>query len=98
PRIHIQTRLVDDNYALISFIDNGPGISQDIMNRIFEPFFTTKPVGQGTGLGLSLSYQTITQYHNGSLECRSVPGESTSFVIKIPIRQKKDDSVLLLGS
>lgn len=98
PQIHIQTRLIDDDYALIRFTDNGPGISQDVMNRIFEPFFTTKPVGQGTGLGLSLSYQTITQHHNGSLECRSVPGQSTSFIIKIPIRQKRNDSVLLLGS
>lgn len=98
PQIHIQTQLVDDDYALISFTDNGPGISQEIMNRIFEPFFTTKPVGQGSGLGLSLSYQTITQYHGGSLECRSVPGESTNFIIKIPIHQKRNDSILLLGS
>ncbi|MBX2866312.1 MAG: response regulator [Leptolyngbyaceae cyanobacterium MAG.088] len=93
-QIHIQTRLLDDNAALISFTDNGPGISQEIMNRIFEPFFTTKPVGQGTGLGLSLSYQTITEYHGGSLECHSTPGQSTTFIIKIPLHQTKNASVL----
>lgn len=93
-QIHIQTRLLDDNAALISFTDNGPGISQEIMNRIFEPFFTTKLVGQGTGLGLSLSYQTITEYHGGSLECHSIPGQSTTFIIKIPLHQTKNASVL----
>lgn len=94
PQIHIQTQLLDNEYALICFTDNGPGIPQDVMNRMFEPFFTTKPVGQGTGLGLSLSYQTITEYHGGSLECRSTFGQSTSFIIKIPIHQKRDASLL----
>lgn len=96
-QIHIQTRLVNDDYALISFKDNGPGISQEVMNRIFEPFFTTKPVGQGTGLGLSLSYQTITEYHNGSLECWSTPGQSTTFIIKIPIHQPRDAASVIFG-
>lgn len=94
PQIHIQTQLIDGDYALISFTDNGPGISQKVMNRIFEPFFTTKPVGQGTGLGLSLSYQSITEYHGGGLECRSTLGQSTTFIITIPIHQAKDASVL----
>ncbi len=94
PQINIQTQLVDEDYALISFTDNGPGISQKVMNRIFEPFFTTKPVGQGTGLGLSLSYQSITEYHGGSLECRSTLGQFTTFTIKIPIHQTKDASLL----
>lgn len=87
PTIHIQTQSTKNQYALIRFTDNGPGIPEEVMNRIFEPFFTTKPVGQGTGLGLSLSYQIITEYHKGTLECYSSPHQSTSFTLKIPLCQ-----------
>ncbi|MEZ4904439.1 MAG: ATP-binding protein [Spirosomataceae bacterium] len=65
--------------------DNGAGISTDILPKIFQPFFTTKPTGEGTGLGLSLSYDIVTKGHRGSLEVESVEGEHTTFIIKLPI-------------
>lgn len=93
PTIHIQTQYTDNQEALIRFTNNGPEIPSDVIKRIFDPFFTTKPVGQGTGLGLSLSYQIITEYHGGSLECHSSSepsGEqSTSFTIKIPLHHTR---------
>jgi len=60
---------------------------EEIRQRIFDPFFTTKPVGKGTGMGMSISYQIITEKHGGKLECFSTPGEGTEFLIQIPIRQ-----------
>jgi signal transduction histidine kinase len=65
--------------------DNGPGMDDRVRPKIFDPFFTTKPVGQGKGLGLSVSYQIITQQHQGQLTCRSVPRQGTTFVITLPI-------------
>ncbi|NET53038.1 MAG: hypothetical protein F6K09_31535, partial [Merismopedia sp. SIO2A8] len=52
---------------------------------LFDPFFTTKPVGQGTGMGLSISYQIITERHGGTLTCQSTVGEGTAFTITIPL-------------
>ncbi|CCO24785.1 transporter substrate-binding domain-containing protein [Maridesulfovibrio hydrothermalis] len=69
----------------IEIEDNGPGMSEEVRNRVFEPFYTTKEVGQGTGLGLSVSYFIITDHHNGSLEVDSMAGQWTRFVIKLPI-------------
>jgi signal transduction histidine kinase len=63
--------------------DNGPGIPQKIVDKIFQPFFTTKPTGQGTGLGLSLSYDII-KAHRGELKVETKEGEGTEFIIKIP--------------
>jgi signal transduction histidine kinase len=54
---------------------------------LFDPFFTTKPVGKGTGMGLSISYQIVTERHGGSLRCLSAPGEGTEFIIEIPLQQ-----------
>lgn len=68
--------------------DNGCGISEDIKQRIFDPFFTTKPIGKGTGMGMSISYQTITEKHGGKLEFISQLKEGTEFLIQIPIRQE----------
>ncbi|MCU0339047.1 MAG: ATP-binding protein [Spirosomaceae bacterium] len=68
-----------------SVSDNGSGIPDDILPKIFQPFFTTKPTGQGTGLGLSLAYDIITKGHGGTIECESVEGEGTTFVVKLPI-------------
>jgi signal transduction histidine kinase len=72
-------------YAEIRVTDNGGGISQSIIGKIFQPFFTTKPTGQGTGLGLSLSYDIITKEHNGTIEVQSTEGEGSTFTIRLPI-------------
>lgn len=74
-----------DNKVEITVTDNGNGIPEDIRQKIFQPFFTTKPTGQGTGLGLSLSYDIITKGHSGALEVDTIPGEKTEFIISIPI-------------
>ena len=65
--------------------DNGSGIPENIKNKIFQPFFTTKPAGEGTGLGLSLSYDIITKGHGGKIKVRSGEGEGTEFTIILPI-------------
>lgn len=70
-------------FVLVYIIDNGPGIPDDIQDKIFDPFFTTKPVGKGTGLGLQVVRQIISQ-HNGKVEVKSVPGR-TEFKVCIPI-------------
>lgn len=87
PRIIIQTRLAGHHQAEILIADNGSGIPDAIRDRIFNPFFTTKPIGKGTGMGLSISYQIVTERHSGSLDCISLPGQGTTFVIKIPLIQ-----------
>jgi signal transduction histidine kinase len=69
--------------ALISVIDNGPGIPAEIKDKIFQPFFTTKPTGQGTGLGLSLSYD-IVKAHGGELKVETKEGDGTEFTILLP--------------
>jgi signal transduction histidine kinase len=66
--------------------DNGPGIPDGIKDKIFQPFFTTKPTGQGTGLGLSLSYDIITKGHGGTIEVDTIEGEGTTFIINIPLK------------
>jgi two-component system, NtrC family, sensor kinase len=63
--------------------DNGPGIPAEIKDKIFQPFFTTKPTGQGTGLGLSLSYD-IVKAHGGELKVETNEGEGTTFIIHLP--------------
>jgi signal transduction histidine kinase len=72
----------DREFILVSIIDNGPGIPQDIQGKIFDPFFTTKPVGKGTGLGLEVAMQIINQ-HNGKIDVFSVPGR-TEFRVCFP--------------
>jgi len=66
--------------------DNGTGMPESVRSRIFDPFYTTKPVGKGTGMGMSISYQIITEKHGGTIVCNSTPGVGTEFVIQIPIR------------
>ena len=75
----------EDEAVYVEVADNGPGISEEIKARVFEPFFTTKPVGQGTGLGLSVSYMIITNNHGGSMAVESVVGDGTVFTIKLPL-------------
>lgn len=73
--------------AIIRIADNGPGIPSEIQPQILDPFFTTKPVGKGTGMGMSISYQIITEKHLGELTFTSAPGQGTEFIIDIPIYQ-----------
>jgi signal transduction histidine kinase len=84
-RITIKTELINQNRILIRIADNGPGMSQTIKAKLFDPFFTTKPVGKGTGLGMSISYQIVVEKHKGKLWCDSQPGQGTEFYIEIPI-------------
>jgi signal transduction histidine kinase len=79
------TNTNSDNNIRISIKDNGTGIPDKIREKIFQPFFTTKPTGEGTGLGLSLSYDIITKGHGGELNIESETGEYTIFIIEIPI-------------
>lgn len=72
--------------VIITFTDNGMGMSEATLSKLFEPFFTTKPVGEGTGLGLSISYNTIKK-HNGTISVTSILHEGTEFKIEIPIIQ-----------
>ena len=83
PVITVRTRVEGDN-IVIEVEDNGPGISPETARRIFEPFFTTKPPGQGTGLGLSVSYFIVTQTHGGSIRVKSAEGHGACFHIEIP--------------
>lgn len=92
PQIEIATAVkksaVDQSLlAVIKIKDNGPGIPADIQSQILNPFFTTKPVGKGTGMGMSISYQIITEKHGGHLTFTSEIGQGTEFVIEIPVRQ-----------
>ncbi|MCC5641886.1 PAS domain S-box protein [Nostoc sp. CHAB 5824] len=87
PTIQICTQLQKPNQVIIRIADNGLGIPEDIRKHLFDPFFTTKPIGKGTGMGLAISYQIITERHRGSLECLSQPGQGAEFVIKIPLIQ-----------
>jgi signal transduction histidine kinase len=75
-----------DEQVFVEIRDTGKGIAPEHMKRLFEPFFTTKPVGQGTGLGLSLSYRII-QRHGGRIEVESEPGRGTVFRVWVPVRQ-----------
>ncbi|MEH2423687.1 MAG: PAS domain S-box protein [Nostoc sp.] len=89
PTIHICTQLQESNQVTIRIADNGLGIPEDVKKQLFDPFFTTKPIGKGTGMGLAISYQIITERHGGFLECISQPGQGAEFMIKIPLIQNK---------
>jgi signal transduction histidine kinase len=91
--IEITTEVLLNNQIAIRIIDNGLGIPEQIQQRIFDPFFTTKPVGKGTGIGMSISYQIVSVKHQGRLYCNSTVGEGTEFVIEIPIQQQRCGSV-----
>jgi hypothetical protein len=83
-RITLRTRLAPP-WAEVQVEDNGVGIPENVRKRIFEPFFTTKEVGQGTGLGLSVSYFIITNNHKGQMEVHSKPGQGTCFTLRLPL-------------
>ena len=82
-RLTVRTRPEPD-HVLIEIGDTGPGIPTELQQRIFEPFFTTKPVGEGTGLGLDISYRVIAQRHGGDLRVESRPGD-TRFQVRLPL-------------
>ena len=84
PWVQLSTKKLANSIE-IRVKDNGTGIPEHIKSKIFQPFFTTKPTGEGTGLGLSLSYDIITKGHGGTLEVESVEGEGSTFIIKLPI-------------
>ena len=88
PVINVQSKAVD-GFIEISISDNGPGIPDTIRNQIFDPFFTTKPTGSGTGLGLSLSYEIITQGHNGAISLQDTD-QGTTFVVRLPEAKQED--------
>jgi signal transduction histidine kinase len=77
---------VDGDSALVEIGDTGPGIPEELRRRVFEPFFTTKPVGQGTGLGLDVSWRIVANRHGGDLRVTSVPGD-TRFRVRLPLRE-----------
>ncbi|MFW9258650.1 hybrid sensor histidine kinase/response regulator [Nostoc sp. CALU 546] len=87
PQIRIHTEVTDLNMVKIAIADNGLGIEESLRSRLFDPFFTTKPVGKGSGLGLSISYQIIVQKHRGNITCTSDVGKGAEFAIEIPIEQ-----------
>ncbi|MEH2180640.1 GAF domain-containing protein [Nostoc sp.] len=87
PQIRIRS-LIQEDHVIIRIADNGPGMSEEVRKRLFDPFFTTKPVGKGTGMGLSISYQIIVQKHGGKIQCISAPGEGAEFVVMIPLKQE----------
>ncbi len=72
----------------ISFKDDGPGMPEEVVSKIFNPFYTTKDPGEGTGLGLPLSYSILVE-HGGSIEVESKPGEGTTFTIRLPLSQNE---------
>ena len=86
-QIIIRTSIIDSQVVQIAIADNGAGIPEEIQQRIFDPFFTTKPVGKGTGMGMSISYQIITKKHHGKLLCNSTLSKGAEFIIQIPLRQ-----------
>jgi signal transduction histidine kinase len=77
--------------------DTGPGVPKEIQSRIFEPFFTTKPVGEGTGLGLDISYRIVVTRHHGDLRVKSEPGD-TRFQVLLPIEAAPADTVVPPGT
>ncbi|HUF09348.1 MAG TPA: HAMP domain-containing sensor histidine kinase, partial [Rhodothermales bacterium] len=87
PTVTVRTKRVDSRME-ISVIDNGPGIPDGVKDKIFQPLFTTKPTGSGTGLGLSLAFDIVTQMHGGQLLVDTEVGRGTTFVARIPIDPK----------
>jgi len=82
PTVIVSTKKTDNKIA-ISVKDNGNGIPQKVVDKIFQPFFTTKPTGQGTGLGLSLSYD-IVKAHGGEIKVETKEREGTEFIVNLP--------------
>lgn len=86
----VRTALEHDQ-LLVEFRDTGPGVSPEIRDRIFDPFFTTKPVGEGTGLGLDISWRIVVNKHHGTLQVESEPGD-TRFQVLLPLTATADET------
>jgi two-component system, NtrC family, sensor kinase len=86
-QIEINTSIIDSQWVQIEIVDNGSGMSEITKKKIFDPFFTTKTIGKGTGMGMAISHQIMTEKHNGKLECISTIGEGTQFIIQIPVKR-----------
>jgi signal transduction histidine kinase len=86
PKVTISTRNLGESVQIL-VSDNGTGIPQKTIEKIFQPFFTTKPTGEGTGLGLSLSYDIVTKAHGGDLKVETKEGDGTTFIITLPKQQ-----------
>ena len=84
PTVSVRIQRVDSK-VILAVRDNGVGMPEDVKAKIFQPFFTTKPTGEGTGLGLSLSYEIVTKGHGGTLDVSSTEGEGTQFTISLPL-------------
>ena len=84
PEVTATTQAVP-NAVVIRIRDNGIGMSAQVRAKVFQPFFTTKAAGQGTGLGLSLSYDIVTTGHGGTISCKSEEGTGTEFIITLPL-------------
>jgi signal transduction histidine kinase len=83
PTVLVETKKLKDKIEVI-VNDNGNGIPQAVIDKIFQPFFTTKPTGEGTGLGLSMSYDII-KAHGGEIQVETKQGEGTTFIIQLPV-------------
>ena len=95
-RLTVRTAM-DRDKLLVEFGDTGPGVPADIQSRIFEPFFTTKPVGEGTGLGLDISWRIVAKKHHGEINVFSSPGD-TKFRVWLPLTAPERDSAPETGS
>ncbi len=94
--VYIDVKRLGDNVE-IKFKDTGKGIKKENLSKVFDPFFTTKPVGQGTGLGMSISYRVI-QNHYGSINVESEVGQGATFTIVIPINHQNGNNIPALTS
>jgi len=84
PTVELST-MASNGHVQISVKDNGNGIPDEVKDKIMQPFFTTKPTGEGTGLGLSLSYDIVTKGHGGKIEINSKAGEGSEFIVLLPV-------------
>jgi two-component system, NtrC family, sensor kinase len=95
PTVTVSTHRQEGQQVEIRVRDNGTGMPESVKQKIFQPFFTTKPTGQGTGLGLSLSYDII-KGHGGELQVESVEGEFTEFMVQLPVKQLAHNQPVIL--
>ncbi|MGZ4000035.1 MAG: sensor histidine kinase, partial [Mucilaginibacter sp.] len=84
PEVSVGTG-IEKGHVIIKVKDNGTGIPDAVKEKIMQPFFTTKPTGEGTGLGLSLTYDMVVKGHGGSIQANSKEGEYCEFIISLPL-------------